>query len=124
MKEKTTLLKFLESLKQDEDMYMYDKVNILFKIADEYDVHEILQQIVTDDDIDEILRGRINEGDSWESIAIFFSDIRLLNQPYYFIDGYGNLSNLTLKQFNIIITDFIEEIKFKNLENEEIEKEM
>ena len=118
------LIQVLENIKNNDDMYMYDKVDILFKIADDYDVHEILDQIVTDDEIDEILRGRINEGNSWESIAIFLCDVRLLNQKYYFIDGYGNLSNLSLRQFNIILDDFIEEIKFKGLGDIVIEKEI
>ena len=118
MKEATTLLKFLETLKDDENILMYDKVNILFKIADDYDVHEILEQIVTDDDINEIVRGYLNDWSSWELIAIFLSDIRLLNQPYYYLNGYGSISNLTLRQFNIILDDFIEEIKYKGLENE------
>ena len=118
---KSTLLQLLESLKTDENMNIYQKTDILFKIADEYDVHEILDQIVTDDEIDGILRGMINEGNSWESIAIFLCDVRLLNQKYYFIDGYGNLSNLSLRQFNIILYDFIEEIKFKGLADVVIE---
>lgn len=117
MKEKT-LLNFLEALKNDEDMYMYDKVDILFKIADDYDVHEILEQIVTDEEIDDILKSYIDDGSNWERIAIFFCDIRLLNQKYYIIDGYGNISNLSLRTFNIILDDFIEEIKYKGLENE------
>ena len=112
---KTTLLKFLESLKQDEDMRMYDKVNILFQISNEYNVHEILEQIVSDEEIDDILKSYIDDGSNWERIAIFFSDIRLLNQPYYFIDGYGNLSNLSLSTFSNILDDFISEIKFKEL---------
>ena len=101
-------------------MYMYDKISIFLKIADDYGIHEITDQIVTDGEIDDILKSYIDDGSEWERIAIFFSDIRLLNQKYYFIDGYGNLSNLTLRQFNIILDDFIEEIKFKGLENEEI----
>ena len=124
MKEKITLLKLLESLKTDEQMNIYEKTDVLFQIAIDYDVHEILDQIVTDDEIDEILRGRINECNSWESIAIFLCDVRLLNQPYYFIDGYGNLSNLSLRTFNIILDDFIEEIKYKGLEDIVIEKEI
>ena len=114
---KTTLLKFLQTLKQD-DMHIYDKVDILFKIAYDYDVHEILDQIVTEEEIDDILKAYIDDGSNWERIAIFFCDVRLLNQKYYFIDGYGNLSNLTLRQFNIILDDFISEIKYKGLENE------
>ena len=96
-------------------MYMYDKVYSLFKIADEYDVHEILSKIVSDEEIDDILKSYIDDGSEWERIAIFFSDIRFLNQPYYFIDDYGNLSNLTFRQFNIILDNFMEEVKFKGL---------
>ena len=120
MKEATTLLKFLQTLK-DDDMHIYDKVDILFKIADDYDIHEILDQIVTDEEIEDVLRGRINDGDSWESIAIFFCDVRLLNQKYYYLNGYQNLENLNLRTFNNILDDFISEVIYKKLADVVIE---
>lgn len=114
------LKRFLENLKDDENMFIYDKVDILYQIADENDVHETLEQIVRADVIDDIIRDYMSTGSTWERIAIFLSGVKVLNQAYYYLDGYGNLENLSANKFYIILEDFIEEIKYKRLENEEV----
>ena len=109
------LITVLENLKNDKDMYLYDKVDILFKIADEYNVYDTLNQIVREQEIDYIIKDY-----SWERIAIFLSGVKILNEPYFILNGYGNLENLTSEKLDTILEDFIEEVKYNGLENEEI----
>ena len=109
------LITVLENLKNDKDMYLYDKVDILFKIADEYNVYDTLNQVVREEEIDYIIKDY-----SWERIAIFLSGLKVLNEPYFILNGYGNLENLSTEKLDIILEDFIEEVKYNELENEEI----
>ena len=115
------LITVLENLKNDENMFIDDKVNTLFGIAGEYDIYETLDQIVKADVIDDVIRDYMNTGSTWERIAIFLAGIKVLNQEYYYLDSYENLENLTTEKLDIIIEDFIEEIKDNGLENEEIQ---
>lgn len=114
------LMQVLENLKNDENMFIYDKVNILYQIANEFDVYGAIEQIISADVIDDIIRDYMSTGSSWERIAIFLADVKVLNQDYYYLNGYGNLENLSGEKFYIILDDFIEEIKYNGLENEEI----
>ena len=114
------LITVLENLKNDNEMSIYMKTDELFKIADKYDVHELLEQIVDDEQINMIVKDYMTDWNSWELVAIFLADVKVLNQEYYYLNGYGNLENLTSSHFDNILYDFIEEIKYKGLENEEI----
>ena len=114
------LKEMLENLKNNDDMFIYDKVSVLFEIADKYSVYDTVDQIIKEDVIDDIIRDYLSTGSTWERIAIFLSGVKVLNQDYYHLNGYGNLENLSGRQFYIILDDFIEEIKYKGLENEEI----
>ena len=112
------LITVLENLKNDKDMYLYDKVDILLKIADEYSVYDTVNQIVQEDVIDDIIKDY-----TWDRVYFFLAEIKVLNQEFYYLNGYGNLENLTSEKIDIILEDFISEIKYKGLANEEIENE-
>ena len=124
MKEKITLLQFVESLKQDEKLYMYDKVDILIEIAEDYELYNTMTQIVADEEINSLVEEHLEIGSSWETIYYMLSGIKMTNQRYYYFNGFHHLENLSARIFYNLLDEFIEEIKFKNLENEEIEKEM
>ena len=109
------IITLLENLKNDKAMSIYEKTDILFRIADEYDVYDTLNQVVREEEIDYIIKDY-----SWERIYFFLAEIKDLNQEYYYLNGYGNLENLTTEKLDIILEDFIEEIKYNGLENEEI----
>ena len=109
------IITLLENLKNDKDMVLYNKVDELFRIADEYDLYDTLNQVVREEEIDYIIKDY-----SWDRVYFFLADIKVLNQQYYHLNGYGNLENLTTEKLDIILEDFIEEIKYNGLENEEI----
>lgn len=114
------LIQVLENIKNDDNMFIYDKVDILYQIYYEHDVYDVLEQIVDDEQINMTLKYYINELNSWESAFIFMRDIKEINKPYYYLNGYGNLENLTADKFDIILDDFIQEVKYKGLENVEV----
>lgn len=110
------LMQVLENLKNDKGMCLYDKVDILYQIAIEHDLYDTINEIVREDDIDYIIKDY-----SWERIAIFLSGVKFF-EKYYYLNGYGNIQNLSASQFDIILEDFIEDIKYNGLENEEVKK--
>lgn len=114
------LITVLENLREDNQMSIYKKTDELFKIAYDYSVYDLLDVIVTNEDIEVIIEEYVNSGSSWERIAIFLSGVKVLNQQYYHLNGYGNLENLTSEKFYILLDDFIDEVKYKGLENEEV----
>lgn len=115
------LITLLEGLRnQYGEMSINQKVELLLKIADDYEIHDITQQIVTDEEIDEIIHERLDNGAGWEGIYFMLQGIRMLNQRYYYFNGYANIENLSPRLFYILLDDFIDEVKYNNLENEEV----
>ena len=123
MKEKTTLLQLLESLK-DEDILMYDKIDILIEIAEDYELFDTMTQIVADEEINSLVQEHLDIGSSWETIYYMLSGIKMSNQRYYYFNGYKHLENLSERLFYDLLDDFIEEIKFRELSDIVIEKEI
>ena len=115
------LIELLEGMQnQYGEMSINEKVGLLLRIADDYDVHDIMQQIVTDEEINDIIQEHIDNGATWTTIYFMLQGIRMANQRYYYFNGYGHIENLTPRLFCILLEDFIDEIKYNDLESEEI----
>ena len=119
------LITLLEGLRNQYDgSSINQKCDLLVEIAEDYELFDTMTQIVADEEINSLVQEHIDIGSSWESIYYMLSGIKMANQKYYYFNGYEHLENLSARLFYNLLDDFIEEIKFKNLENEEIEKEM
>ena len=115
------LITLLEGMRnQYDEMSINQKVELLLRIADDYDLYDITQQIVTDEQINDIIQEHIDNGANWTSIYFMLQGIRMANQRYYYFNGYANIENLTPRLFYILLDDFIDEVKYNQLENEEI----
>ena len=81
-------------------------VNAMYKVGDNYGyVYELLQDNIIDYDlVDDMVSTRL-EATGFEGVAIMLDGIHSLNADYYYIDGYGNLHNLTIEHLEAIYSD-------------------
>ena len=95
--------------KVENSMNNYDvegAINTLYRIADNYGyVDELLfDNIVDRDVIDDMVAQRL-ESQGFESVAIMLDGIHSLNDNYYYLNGYGNLEDLSISKLEVIYDD-------------------
>ena len=119
------LITLLEGFRNQYDgSSINQKCDLLVEIAEEYELFDTMTQIVADEEINSLVEEHLSIGSSWETIYYMLSGIKMHNQRYYYFNGFHHLENLSARIFYNLLDEFIEEVKFKKLENEEIEKEM
>ena len=109
-------------IKVENSMNNYDvegAVNTLYRIADNYGyVDELLQDNIIDRDlIDDMVSQRL-EVTGFEGVTIMLDGIHNLNDNYYYINGYGNLEDLSISKLEVIYDD-VKAILADELELEE-----
>ena len=83
----------------------------LFLIESEVDTSLVSDTFIHTDEVKTLVENRINLG--YENVYFTLKQINYLDD-YYYINGYGNLSNVTFNDIKYCILDLIEEIELKN----------
>ena len=111
----------LESIKNLlEDYNCYDAVREILDLSYDYGLDYYTENIIEEAMMDELVKNRLNSS-GWQGVSCMLSKINYLNDEYYFIDGYGNLEELTINRLECIFNDMKEELL--NIEEEEEEEE-
>ena len=111
----------LESIKNLLENYNRDDaVREILDLSYDYDLDYYTENIIEEAMIDELVKNRLNSS-GWQGVSCMLNKINDLNDEYYFIDGYGNLEELTINRLECIFNDMKEEIL--NMEEEEEEEE-
>ena len=110
----------LESVKNLLESYNRDDaVREILDLAYDYDLEYYTENIIEEEMMDELVKNRLNSS-GWQGVSCMLSKINYLNDEYYFIDGYGNLEELTINRLECIFNDMKEELL--NIEEEEEEE--
>ena len=110
----------LESIKNLlEDYNRDDAVREILDLSYDYGLDYYTENIVEEAMIDELVKNRLNSS-GWQGVSCMLNKINYLNDEYYFIDGYGNLEELTINRLECIFNDMKEELL--NMEEEEEEE--
>ena len=96
-------------IKVENAMKDYDvdeTVNAMYEIADNYGlIDELLFDNIVDRDlIDDMVAQRL-EAIGFEGVAIMLDGIHSLNANYYYLNGYGNLEDLSMNKLEAIYAD-------------------
>ena len=100
---KEMLVKVENAMKE----YNIDKtVNAMYEIADNYGLIDdlLFDNIVDRDVIDDMTSQRL-ETQGFEGVAIMLDGIHSLNANYYYLNGYGNLEDLSISKLEVIYDD-------------------
>lgn len=98
----------LESIKNLLRSYKrYDAVREILDLAYDYDLEEYVEDIIEESTINEIIEDRLRCG-GWQNIACMLDKINYLGDDYYFMDGCGNLEELTISHLECIFSDMVE----------------
>ena len=109
----------LESIKNLlEDYNRDDAVREILDLSYDYGLDYYTENIIEEAMIDELVKNRLNSS-GWQGVSCMLNKINYLNDEYYFIDGYGNLEELTINRLECIFNDMKEELL--NIEEEEEE---
>ena len=111
----------LESIKNLLENYnRYDAVREIIDLSYDYDLDYYTEDIIEEAMIDELVQNRLYSS-GWQGVACMLDKINYLNDEYYFINGYGNLEELTINRLQCIFNDMEKELL--NMEEEEEEEE-
>ena len=81
-------------------------VNAMYEIADNYGyVYELLQNNIIDRDLIDGMTSQRLETQGFEGVAIMLDGIHSLNANYYYLNGYGNLEDLSISKLEVIYSD-------------------
>lgn len=94
----------------------------LMEICQEYGQEEMLDDLIHEDNIDMMVENELKQG-GWTRVAIFLSKVEYLNDEYYVIDGYGNLTELTQGYVECLLADLQTNLEQEMLEEEGEEEE-
>lgn len=97
-------------------------VNAMYEIADNYGLIDdlLFDNIVDRDVIDDMVSQRLLQG--FEAVAIMLDGIHSLNDNYYYLNGYGNLEDLSIGKLEVIYSD-IKTTLADEIAEEELEEE-
>ena len=113
-------------VKVEEAIKDYDvdgAVNTMYEIADNYGLIEdlLFDNIIDRDLVDDMVSSRL-ESTGFEGVAIMLDGIHSLNANYYYLNGYGNLEDLSISKLEVIYDDIkttlADEISEEDLEEE------
>ena len=92
----------------DESTLSDDVVNIgsYVKVYD-YDLEDYVENIIEESMINEIIQDRLRCC-GWQNIACMLDKVNYLDDDYYFMNGYGNLEELTISHLECIFSDMVE----------------
>lgn len=111
----------LESIKDLLEDYNRDEATReILDLAYDYDLVSFVENIADEGFIDELVKNRFDSS-GWQGVACMLKKINYLNDEYYFMNGYGNLEELTINRLECIFNDMKEELL--NIEEEEEEEE-
>lgn len=96
-------------IKVENAMKDYDvdgTVSAMYEIADNYGLVDdlLFDNIVDRDVIDDMVSQRL-ESQGFEAVAIMLDGIHSLNDNYYYLNGYGNLEDLSIDKLEVIYSD-------------------
>ena len=98
----------LESIKNLLGSYnRYDATREILDLAYDYDLEYYTENIIEEALIDELVQNRLYSG-GWQGVSCMLSKINYLNDEYYFINGCGNLEELTISHLECIFNDMVE----------------
>lgn len=99
----------LEELKY----YSLDDIDKIMNNADvDFDYYDYKREygFVSSEEADEMIKYECNAS-SMDRMACFLSGVELINQDYYYINGYGNLENVGQDTLDCFKSDLIRKIK-------------
>ena len=81
-------------------------VNAMYEIADNYGLIDdlLFDNIIDRDLVDDMTSQRL-ETQGFEGVAIMLDGIHSLNANYYYLNGYGNLEDLSISKLEVIYDD-------------------
>ena len=98
----------LESIKNLLASYnRYDATREILDLADDYDLEDYVENIIEESMINEIIQDRLRCC-GWQNIACMLDKVNYLDDDYYFMNGYGNLEELTISHLECIFSDMVE----------------
>ena len=98
----------LESIKNLLVSYnRYDAVREILDLAYDYDLEDYVENIIEESMINEIIQDRLRCC-GWQNIACMLDKVNYLDDDYYFMNGYGNLEELTISHLECIFSDMVE----------------
>ena len=110
----------LESVKNLLESYNRDDaVREILDLSYDYDLDYYTEDIIEEAMIDELVQNRLYSS-GWQGVACMLDKINYLNDECYFINGYGNLEELTINRLQCIFNDMEKELL--NMEEEEEEE--
>lgn len=104
----TEIEQWIDSIKELIEQGSRDEAcRELKRLADTYDegLHELTDDILTDEGVTELMRARVAQGDEWGSIKCMLEDIKWHNDEFYYLEGDGNVSNITENTLWCLATD-------------------
>ena len=84
----------------------------LFLIESEVDTSLVRDSFIHSDDVKILVENRLVNG-GYENVYFLLKQINYLDD-YYYINGYGNLSNVIFNDIKYCILDLLEEIELEN----------
>ena len=98
----------LESIKNLlEDYNRDDAVREILDLSYDYGLDYYTENIIEEAMIDELVKNRLNSS-GWQGVSCMLNKINYLNDEYYFINGCGNLEELTINHLECIFSDMVE----------------
>lgn len=104
--------KIIEDLRSLEYFSLEDIDNIMNDADFDYEYFKIEYGFITSEDADILIKSEINNY-SIDRMSCFLAKIETINQDYYYINGYGNLENITPELLECFRSDLITELKNK-----------
>ena len=98
------MLSKIENAMKDYDVER--AVSAMYEIADNYGLIEdlLFDNIIDRELIDDMTSQRL-EATGFEGVKIMLDGIHSLNANYYYLNGYGNLEDLSMSKLEVIYDD-------------------
>lgn len=87
----------------------------LLDLAFDYSKYEAVETIISSNELTEKVEGLVSKG--WQAVYITLKNIENSSKDYYYLDGYGQVRDLSFEDLEII-TDKLEDALADQLEEE------
>ncbi|AMQ66663.1 anti-restriction protein [Bacillus phage Mgbh1] len=88
-----------------DDWTVQDVISVAWETGND----NMVECIIADEEIDYLVMSAVKDG-SWNRVKHLLGGVNMLNEDYYYINGYGNIEDLCQGTVGIIRRDLIEAI--------------
>lgn len=110
---KNELLKKIEEIEENLKNYNYsfdEAYNQIRELAEETGCEDYLNEFVDEWTAEELLKREVEEG-GLARVVHFLSGVEYLSDDIYILDGYANLRNVTMNDYECVLYDIKREVE-------------